>query len=283
MATETTSGTGWPAAKAKPAAQQVPWYRPILDRSYFLGTAVAVVGLIALWEWATATERVHPVVVASPTDTFNRFVEIIQEPFFHEHLSYTLREIFAGFAIGTGAAIAMAWVSSAFPLFRSIIHPFVVAFQSIPKIILLPIIVVWFGLGMRSTITIVMLIAFFPTYVNTFTGLSLSRPDGLKLLHSLGASRVQIFWKLRLPTALPLVFTGLKTSMNFSITGAIVGEYFGARFGLGFLVNQYAYLLRTDSLYATVMFIAIFAVLMFGLLELLDRKLIFWRERAGGH
>jgi NitT/TauT family transport system permease protein len=275
-----TAGRGGVTAEGSIGTSVSRWF---LDRIHYLGTAVAAIGLVWLWDWAVSTGRVHSVVMAPPGDVWNRLVEIVQEPFFREHLSYTLREIFVGFGIGVSAAIAMALLSFSYPAFRTVVHPFVIAFQSVPKIVFLPIIVVWFGVGLRSTITLVTLIAFFPTYVNTFTGLSLGNPDGLKLMRSLGASRSQMFWKVRFPTALPLIFTGLKTSMNFSITGAIVGEYLGARYGLGFLVGQYAYLLRIDSLYAMVALIAVFAVIMFGILALLDRKLIFWRERTGRH
>ncbi len=114
--------------------------------------------------------------------------------------------------------------------------PYIVSLQALPKIVLLPLLYVWFGVGSTSATIIVILVSFFPVYVNTLTGMAIVDENGLRLLHSLGATPRQAFRMYRIPSALPLVFTGLKTAVNFGVTAAIAAELLGSRYGLGFMI-----------------------------------------------
>jgi len=183
-----------------------------------------------------------------------------------------------GYTIGAGSGIALALVSARFKSFRHLLEPYIVALQSLPKVILLPLIAVWVGYGQTSAMIIVVMVSFFPVYLNTITGLLAADENGLKLLHSLGASPRQAFRMYRIPSALPLVFTGLKTSVNFSVVAAITAELLGSRYGLGFMLANSGTFLRIEDLYATVVVVSLFAGAVYLIFELVDRKLIFWRE-----
>lgn len=246
-------------------------------RGHLAGTAVLVGLLGAMWHWLTSSGAVNRVILAPPAEVYESFVNMTGQSFFREHFLFTLQEVLVGFLAGTGFAVAMAGASTAFPVVKRTTYPLIVILNSVPKIVFLPLLIVWFGVGKTSTTILVALIAFFPTFVNTLAGLRIADRDGLQLLTSLGASEAQAFRMLRLPRALPLVFTGLKISANMAVVGAITGEFLGSPEGLGFLLNQYAFLFQTGEVYATVVAIALFAVVVYTVLEIVDRKLIFWR------
>src|SRR5690606_34953635 len=125
-----------------------------------------------------------------------------------------------------------------FPLLERTLYPYVVAFQTIPKVAIAPIIVIWFGYGISSKIVITATIAFFPALANTIAGLRATPPEQLELLVAYTATRWQVFWKVKVPQALPYIFVGLDVAIVLSIIGAIVGEFVGARAGLGYLIMQ---------------------------------------------
>jgi len=247
-------------------------------RSYLLITAALVVAFFLVWDWLTSSGVLHRIVVPPPGRVFERSREIISEPYFRRHLWVTVKEVVFGYTIGAGSGIALALVSARFKSFRHLLEPYIVALQSLPKVILLPLIAVWVGYGQTSAMIIVVMVSFFPVYLNTITGLLAADENGLKLLHSLGASPRQAFRMYRIPSALPLVFTGLKTSVNFSVVAAITAELLGSRYGLGFMLANSGTFLRIEDLYATVVVVSLFAGAVYLIFELVDRKLIFWRE-----
>jgi len=248
-------------------------------RSYLLVTVACVVAFFLVWNWLTSSGVLHRIVVPPPGRVIERSREILGEPYFRRHLWVTVKEVVLGYTIGAGSGIVMALVSARFTSFRHLLQPYIVALQSLPKVILLPMIAIWVGgYGETSAMIIVVLVSFFPVYINSLTGLLSADENGLKLLHSLGATPRQAFRMFRIPAALPLLFTGLKTAVNFSVVAAITAELLGARYGLGFMLANSGTFLRIEDLYATVVVVSLFAGLVYAIFELADRKFIFWRE-----
>jgi NitT/TauT family transport system permease protein len=267
------------------------WKRPtraqralgyVVDRTYLLVTLAFILGALLLWEWMTDSGILHAIVVPGPAEVWDRFLAILPESYFHTHLWVTVKEILIGFAVGASSGIATALVCLRFPLFRRVVTPYMVSLQALPKIVLLPLFYVWFGVGPTSATLIVILVTFFPVYINTITGMAIVDENGLRLLHSLGATPRQAFKMYRVPSALPLIFTGLKTAVNFGVTAAIAAELLGSRYGLGFMIVNSGTFLRIADLYATVAVVALFAAIVYFIFEMLDRKLIFWREDRPG-
>lgn len=254
----------------------------IRSRARRLAPRLLTLALVALtyaaWEWSTATGRVEPIVLPSPAATFDELTDVIVRPAFREHLWVTMSEVLIGFTVSSAAAIAIACACTHWPLLHRTLTPYIATLQAIPKVVLLPMLYIWFGVGQSATTVMVMLVVFFPVFVNTLTGLSLTPPDGANLLRLLEATPRQTFVMLRVPTALPLIFTSLKTSLNFALTAALAAEILGSRYGLGYLIANAGNFLRIPELYATVLATALIALAMYATLELLDRKLIYWRE-----
>lgn len=248
------------------------------EHSYLLLSAALVGGLLLIWQWLTVSNVIHAIVVPSPQDVFAELVDIVRRDFFRHHVWVTVQEVGLGFAIGASSGCAVALINIRFERIRRLLTPYIVTLQSLPKVILLPLLYVWVGVGQTSATLIVMLVAFFPVYISTVTGLESIDELSLRMLSSLGATPRQTFRLYRIPTALPLVFTGLKTAVNFSVAAAIAAELLGARFGLGFMIANSASFLRIEALYASVIVVSVFAALVYALFEILDQKLIYWRE-----
>jgi NitT/TauT family transport system permease protein len=149
-------------------------------------------------------------------------------------------------------------------------------FQSLPKVALAPLIVVWFGLGLKSQVVNAALVAFFPLLVNTVVGLKSADEDRMNLMRSLAASEAQIFWILRLPNALPFVMAGLDVAMIFALIGAIVAEFVGARAGLGMLIQSMNFNMDVSGQFSVLLILSIVGLLLNRCILLIRRRVLFW-------
>jgi NitT/TauT family transport system permease protein len=246
-------------------------------------TALCVVGFFGFWYWAAASGVVHRIVMPSPSDVGSQLVELAGEEAFWVALRTTGIEIAGGLAIGSGMGVLLALISTRSELFRQVLSPYITALQAVPKVLVLPMLSTWFGLGMTSATIVVALVSFFPTYINTMTGLNLPAENELRLLYSLGASRRQAFRMCRLPIALPFAFSGVKIALTYGVTAAIVTEFLGAGDGLGRLVTEATLYLNVGRVYAAVAAITVLAGIIFVILEIIDHKVVFWRADLEGH
>jgi putative hydroxymethylpyrimidine transport system permease protein len=192
----------------------------------------------------------------------------------------TLKEVLLGFAIAAVAGIAFAVLIHLSDVARRAVYPLLIGSQTIPIVILAPILVVWFGFGLTPKLVIVALICFFPITVNTLDGLRSVDPDLTKMLRSLGASRVQRLWRVEIPTALPYAFSGARVAITVSVIGAVFAEYVGSSEGLGHLINQAQAQLLTARSFAAVVVLSAMALGLFALVTLAERRIVTWDSRA---
>jgi ABC-type nitrate/sulfonate/bicarbonate transport system permease component len=188
----------------------------------------------------------------------------------------TLKEVLIGFVIAAAAGVAFALLIHLSDTARRAIYPLLVASQTIPIVILAPILVVWFGFGLAPKLVIVALICFFPITVNMLDGLRSVDPDLTKMLRSLGAGRLQRLWRAEVPTALPFAFSGARVAITVSVIGAVFAEYVGSSEGLGHLINQAQAQLLTARSFAAVAVLSAMAIALFALITLLERRLVTW-------
>lgn len=240
---------------------------------------LVVAAIIWYWNWMVVSGRVHRIILPEPSVVGERMVVMVQEDFFWADVRVTVGEIVLGFAIGFMAAVATAGVCVAKPFLGRVMAPYIVTFQAIPKVVLIPLVALWIDIGFQSSVVIVALVAFFPIYVSTDFGLRAVDPGGLTLLRSLKASRWTTFRMFRVPSALPHIFTGAKSAVNYSIVAAITAEFLGSREGLGYRIITMSSRLQLADLYAAVVVTAVVAGVVYGSFELLDRRLVYWRDR----
>jgi putative hydroxymethylpyrimidine transport system permease protein len=196
-----------------------------------------------------------------------------------ENAWVTLQEILLGLGCAVVAGLAFAIAMHLSATLRRAAYPLVIASQTIPIVVIAPILVVWFGYGIGPKLAVIALICFFPITVNTLDGLRSVDPEATKMMRTLDASRWQIFHRVEAPAALPFAFSGAKIAVAVAVIGAVFAEYAGSSEGLGHLMLQAIPQLETARAYAAVVLLAAFAVLLFSALALAERRLVPWANR----
>lgn len=239
---------------------------------------LVLVAALALWTWVSESGIVPRIILPPPARVFDGLVLLVTAEWFPQHLFTTAFEMIAGFSIAAASAILLGVVLNQIPLARRVAYPYIVTFQVTPMIALAPVFVIWLGFGLESKIVIAVTTAFFVVLVNTMAGLEAVRRNAILLMRSLVASRRQIFLMLTLPTALPYIFAGLKTAATLALIGALVGEFVTAQAGLGRLLTQFSFSIRQDLVFATVIVVAALGLVMYGVVSLLQRWIVWWKE-----
>lgn len=237
-----------------------------------------VIGLLILWQIGVRLFGVPTYIAPAPSDVVHKLVS--EFPVLLDNFWPTLLEAVLGFAAGNLAAvlIAVAFVHS--KTAEKAFFPIAVFINTIPILAIAPILALIFGSGLTTKVVIATMICFFPTLVNMVRGLQSVSPQALELARILSASKSEIFWKIRLPSSLPFLFSGLKIAATTCVIGAIVGEWIGADFGLGALILDSMFNYRSPLLYATVFMSSGLSVLLFAIVSITERRVIRWHTGA---
>jgi NitT/TauT family transport system permease protein len=257
------------AAGRRPSAARQAVTRVVLP-------ALTFVVFVAGWEGLVYVARYPEYILPRPSAVALRFVETVASGLIWKHAWATLAETLLGFGLGSGAGILLGLLISRSAVLERMLSPYLVASQAMPKIALAPLIIIWFGFELTSKVIIAGLICFFPLLVNTVTGIRSVPRKKIELMQSLSATPTQVFTKVEWPSCLPYVFAGLKVSSVLAVVGAIVGEYIGARAGLGYLINA-----AGAGMDVVMMFVALFAVTVLGMaiyfvIILAERRCLAW-------
>jgi NitT/TauT family transport system permease protein len=244
-------------------------------RAISLGVVIA---FLVLWELLPRLGLVSTIILPPVTAVWSGLVELIGQETFPGHLRVTLVEMLVGFLLGTLVGFAMGVALGVWESVKKSVYPLVVAFQSLPKIVLAPLLITWFGYGIESKIAMAVVIAFFPVLINTMVGLETVPDEARQLMRSLRASRGQVFRKLSLPHAAPFIMAGIKTGLTFAVIGAIVGEFVGSSEGLGYLLHAYGFQLRIDKVFAVIVVLSLIGAILYFAIDWLERRLIYWRS-----
>jgi ABC-type nitrate/sulfonate/bicarbonate transport system permease component len=232
---------------------------------------------LALWQGVASLPQVDDLTLASPVEVGGALRA--DWALLIDNAAVTLVEVVLGLAValvlGAGAAILMHLVGA----LREAAYPLLVASQAVPVVVLAPLFVLAFDYGIGPKLAIVALICFFPITVNLLDGLRSVEPELLKLMRSLGSTRVGILRRVELPSALPYLFSGLRVAASVSVIGAVFGEWAGADAGLGRLVLLGNNQLQTPRVYAGVVLLTLMAVALFALVTLIERAAVPWRAR----
>jgi NitT/TauT family transport system permease protein/putative hydroxymethylpyrimidine transport system permease protein len=239
--------------------------------------------LIAAWQiaatedWIADALDLEPFLVPSPSEIWTALTD--NWDLLMDNMWVTLSEVVLGFALALAVGVAFAVALHLWPLLRRAFYPLIVASQTIPVIVIAPILVVWLGFGIGPKVVIIALICFFPITVNMLDGLGSVGPEQHKLMRSLGATRLQTLRRLELPASLPYLFTGAKISIAVAVIGAVFGEWAGSDEGLGHLILVDNAQLEVARMFAAIVVLAAMAMALFGLVALLER--FGWWRRTG--
>jgi putative hydroxymethylpyrimidine transport system permease protein len=190
------------------------------------------------------------------------------------------REVLIGFAISVVFGIGIAVLLHMFGPLRRAVYPLLISSQTIPIVVIAPILVILLGFGILPKLVIVALICFFPIVVNGLDGLRSVDDDFIRMMKTLDASRWAIFKRIEFPAALPSIFSGMRIAATFAAIGAVFGEYAGANGGLGYVIQEATPNLQTARIFAAIMILTLIALLLFGLVSLLERILVPWAPKG---
>jgi NitT/TauT family transport system permease protein len=231
---------------------------------------------IIAWELIVRVLEVPTFIFPAPSKVAMALWRGFASGLYPKHLSHTLLETVLGFLLGSALGFFLGTAVALNRYVEYFFYPYIVMFQSLPKVALAPLIVVWFGLGLKSQVINAALVAFFPLLVNTMVGLKSVDEDRMNLMRSLAASESQIFWMLRLPNALPFVMAGLDVAMIFALIGAIVAEFVGARAGLGMLIQSMNFNMDVSGQFSVLLILSIVGLLLNRCILLIRRRILFW-------
>jgi len=235
------------------------------------------VSFIAVWEWAGQTGRLNDLIMPSPSAiaaALWRMYVVTGEIYWHFFV--TMFEAVSGFVIGGTIGLGLAIGAALSLTFRRYVAPYAVALNVTPGIAVTPIFIAWFGFGWNSKIALAALIVFFPIFVNSLSGLLRVDRDTEELMRSLGASKLQTFFKLMVPNAAPMIFAGFKVAITTALVGAIVAEFASATEGIGIMMQRFAHRLDIAASIAVLLSMSLMGLLLFTLMEVADRRTVFW-------
>jgi NitT/TauT family transport system permease protein len=250
--------------------------------SLILGSSVILLFLVA-WELLFQFKVVNPLFISAPSRVVLAGITIIRDGTLFAHLATSGTE----FALGYGAAILIGFpvgiMLGWFKLVRSAFGPFIAAMQATPRIALMPLFIIWFGLGITSKIVVVMLSAIFPLIVNLQAAMSTIDADLVRVARSYGATRWQIFRSVALPTSIPFLITGLRLAAGRGLLGVIVAELFGGSQGIGYMIQYAGSTFQTDKVFAGVLVVAVAGITLDFTLDRIGRHYDKWRGEAAVH
>ena len=239
-------------------------------------TALLFAATIAAWEAIVRVFQIPIFILPAPTQVGMALYRGLASGVYLDHLKYTLLETLLGFVVGAALGFFLGTAVAMNRYVEFFFYPYIVMFQSLPKVALAPLIVVWFGLGLTSKVINAALVAFFPLLVNTMVGLKSADEDRVSLMRSLAASNRQIFWMLRLPNALPFVMAGLDVAMIFALIGAIVAEFVGAQRGLGMLIQSMNFNMDVSGQFSILIILSLVGLVLNRIIMLIRRRIMFW-------
>ena len=255
------------------------WRHTLREKPEIPLSVLLFVGLIGGWELAVRVFDISKIVVPAPSSVGLALWYGMQGDFL-KHFGITFYETIAGFLLGSATGLILGALISQFRLLERTLYPYIVAFQTLPKVAIAPIIVIWFGYGVTSKIVITATIAFFPLLANTIVGLRAAPSEQIELMVAFTASRWQVFKLARLPQALPYIFVGLDVAIVLSVIGAIVGEFVGAQAGLGYLILQKNFNMDMAGVFAILIVLSAMGIGLHLLVNAIQRRVVFWMDNS---
>lgn len=246
------------------------------QRNSRLGAAALFLAVLLTWQYVPGLTNTPSYVIPELSEVIKALTDPAALPRYLEGIRYTMTEVGLGLGIGIIVGLGGGMLLAEIPALYRIVFPYIVAVESLPKVALAPLFIIWLGFGLPSKVVVVVLLAFFPILVNTIHGLRSVDRDLIDLFKANGASRSQIRTKLLLPAALPSMFSGLELAVAVSMIGAIVAEFVGAQKGLGVLILQAQAKMETAAVFALLIILSAIGISLNLLVRYLRRKVIFW-------
>ncbi|MGJ8609807.1 MAG: ABC transporter permease [Octadecabacter sp.] len=243
---------------------------------------------IGIWQFVTSFGFVSPIILPTPMETLKDMIFVGQNlltgGYMLTALWITLLEVVYGFALAILIGFSLGLIVGETAFGEKALMPYLVAIDTMPKVAFAPLFVAWLGFGIESKVALAAFIATFPIVVGTAAGLHAADENARMLFKTMGASRMQTLFKMKLPTGLPQIFTGLKIGAVGVMAGAITGEFLGGGKGFGELIRVAASQLNTPRVFSLILYLSLIGLAVYATVQWTQRKVVFWhKERVGGH
>lgn len=244
----------------------------------WLTTAISFLLLLLAWHMVTVISGYERFLLPGPLDVWRQFNMVLADGRLLRHTLVTVGEVIPGLLLGFLIATPLGYLLAKSPLAERLISPYLIASQAIPVIAIAPLLTIWISSTFWSRVLVAVLVVFFPILINVIAGLRSVPRELYELMDSLKATRWQVFMRLELPAALPILLAGLKMGATLSVIGALVGEFVQPKSqGLGFLLVTARYQFKTDLVFVVLVTLAVIALSLYAAVALLERRLLRWQ------
>jgi NitT/TauT family transport system permease protein len=240
-----------------------------------LGLFIAV---LVVWEGVSRIFKLPEFVLPAPTAILAVLIAHQRDLGYAAYV--TAREVLYGFLFSAVIGAVVALVTARFAAFGRALYPLVVLFQTVPKVALAPLFILWFGFDLAPKVVLIVVIAFFPVAINMMVGLQNVDPNLIALMRSVGASRNEILMRIQIPNSLPYLMAGLKVAVTLAVIGAIVGEFAGAQAGLGYMIQFASTQMQTSLVFAALVEVSVLGLLFYYVIEWIERRYVDWVPAA---
>ena len=250
-----------------------------ITKRYFLPIITFMLVMTA-WELGARTEGAA-FLIPRPFDVLQSLIDgYYTRGTLWPHLWTTLTQTLLGFAIGCVVAVVLAAFVAEFEVVDRVVYPYVIVLQSMPKVALAPLLIVWFGFGMASKVVLVALICFFPMFVNAVSGFRSVPVELVDLYKAFSASRWRMFFEIKVPTDLPSFFAGLQISVVFALLGSVIGEFIASQRGLGSVIQAASVSFNLPIVFACIISLSCMGALMTATVRFLQDRIVFWQRAS---
>ena len=252
---------------------------PVVARAKLIGWRLLIfVVLMASWEWAVRYKLIDPYFTSQPSEILKRLHEWAVGGQLVQHVPITILEAFLGFVIGTAVGGITGFIFGWFEKVADLLDPFIIAIYSLPKVALAPLFILWFGIGIETKIILTATIVFFLVFYNTYAGVRDVSRELVDIVRLMGAGTLQVLWRVVLPSALTVIFVGLRVSVPYALIGAVVGEMMASNRGIGFLLTNSTGQFDTAGAFAALVLLVIISTFLNGMIVALEKYLLRWKK-----
>lgn len=234
--------------------------------------------LFILWEILVKLTETPKWLLPAPSDVLKEGLNGFGD--LSTHLLSTIQLSILGLVIGSSVGLIIAIILYRLPKVNQVLYPLLILSQNIPTIVLAPLLIIWFGFGVMPKLIVISLVCFFPIVIASMDGFRQTAPELKHYMEMIGATRNQIFWKLEMPHSLPSIFSGLKIAATYSVMGAVISEWLGAKSGIGVYMTLAQSSFRIDRVFVAIFFIMLLSVLLFGVIRLIEKLVIKGRKES---